>query len=303
MFFSSNNADFIVLETGLGGRLDATNVIDKPLVSVITPIGLDHTSILGNTLEEIALEKAGIIKQDCPLVYVKQYNEVDSIIQLQIKGKNVKLYIIDKINYKILNKSNKSIDFSLNTSYYNYNSININSLALYQITNVAIALTVVEVLILQGIILRTDKILIGITKAKWPGRMDFIEDNIILEGAHNEIGMVEYLKNINNFLSNKKHILIFTSLVDKPYENMIKLLCNEKCFEKIIITKPNSNRATSCQEIYNCFKKCQFKDLVIIEDVTEAFLYGKSLLNDETILTCIGSLYLIGDIYKIKAII
>ena len=298
-YFKDNNVDFIIMETGLGGRLDATNIIPNPIVCAITKIGMDHVEILGNSIEMIAKEKAGIIKNKSNVVYLKQDTKIDSIIEDYCSKMNASLLKVDKDEIKILNNRNKTIDFSLNTSYYNYKRLTINTIAKYQTENVAIALAVVKFLERKNHIKILD---INIPKAvkhtRWQGRMDVIRDNLIIDGAHNVDGMKNFVSSITELSKNKKLVILFSCTKDKAYEDMIKALCRAN-IDTIIITEINTIRKIEINELENCFKKYTNSKILIEKNITSAFNKLNNYNNMDYLMCCVGSLYLIGDIYKI----
>ena len=183
--FYKAHMEYVVLETGLGGRFDATNVIEKPLVNVITSISLEHTEYLGDTYAKIAGEKAGIIKEGCPVVYDGTRKDVEEAILKKASEMHAKAYAIRPDMYKILMNTQKTIDFSMDTGYYEPMDVSIDSVAEYQIMNAMEAVTAAEVM---DIGLTEEDIHRGMERMHWQGRMETVLPGVILDGAHNGHG-------------------------------------------------------------------------------------------------------------------
>ena len=183
LYFKEQEVDIAIIETGLGGRLDPTNAISNPLACVITAIGLDHTEELGDTLPQIATEKAGIIKPYVPVIYEKTNMQVAQIIEEKAKEVEAPTYQLDNSMYKIILKNATSIDFSLHYQYYKNSVIGINGIASYQVSNASLALLVMAIL-RDFHQLSAEILLRGIAKAKWPGRMEEVLPRIFLDGVH-----------------------------------------------------------------------------------------------------------------------
>ncbi|PKM52431.1 MAG: bifunctional folylpolyglutamate synthase/dihydrofolate synthase [Firmicutes bacterium HGW-Firmicutes-7] len=295
-YFAEQKIELIILETGLGGRLDATNIIENPLVSVITQIGLDHTEILGDTLEKIAIEKSGIIKHGCPTVISKQEDIVLTVIKKICKEKNSILEEVMPLNYTILKRTDKSIDFSLNNKYYYYDKISLNTCATYQIMNVATALNTVEALRYEYPI-NVGTIEKALNKFYWPGRMEFINDWIVLDGAHNESGIKTFIENIKECFAHRRITILFTAMKNKEYDLMVKALSLCSNIDEIVLTRVNDSRCLDTDSLKNSFIKYGFKNIHIEIDIEKAI--NKHYKVENRLLCCVGSLYLVGEIKKI----
>lgn len=296
--FKEKKVSYVILETGLGGRLDATNIIEKPIASVITSIGFDHTEILGNTLEKIAEEKAGIIKKNCPVFLNCKNKKVYEVICRISEEKNSATYHLGKITHKVININDKTIDFSLNTRYYKYDMVKMSMIGHYQIQNIAITLALFKILRIFNMI--NDKVLLeGIRKTKWPGRMELISNKYLLDGAHNIEGIQYFIKSISHYFSNRPLVLVFGCVKDKPYNKMIKRLCRDLQFEDIILTEISNNRTVMAESLYDVFSQYYRTNIYIEKDIKKAISLGQSLLKKDGLICCIGSLYLIGDIRNI----
>ncbi len=295
-YFINNNTEIVVLETGIGGRLDATNVIEKPIVSIITHIGLDHVHILGDTLEKIAEEKGGIIKNNIPAVLSTEDKGVLNVINRICKKNNSRLYEVEPVKYSISERTDKTIDFSIYNKYYSYDGLILNTSAEYQIINLATVLTSLETI--KNIIqIDENSIKEGINKFYWPGRMELIDGWLMLDGAHNVSAMRMLVSNMNKNFSSYKITLMFASMKDKDWEGMIKELSKCNNIDKVIVSKMNIPRCQEPLALVKCFEKYGFKDITIEEDYKKiAKAHNKDI---EGVLCVAGSLYLVGEIKKI----
>lgn len=297
VIFKQEEVDLAIIEVGLGGRLDSTNIISHPLVSVITPIDYDHIGVLGDTIEAIATEKGGIIKDECPTVLYSEKKTVNDIIESICYEKKSKLYKVLQKNYKISKSTHKSIDFSLNTKYYKYEGLHLNTGALYQIKNFSIVASTLNVLN-EKFHVNPEKIYSGIQKFKWPGRMEVLDNGLILDGAHNENSIKAFVDTMNTHYKDKRLNILFTVMKDKAYCDMIRVLSNCKSINKIIITKVNNDRNADVNLIKKAFEEHNVRKVIIEEDLIKAF-YSNYKKNDKEILCCVGSLYLIGEVKKL----
>jgi len=298
MLFEKKKVEIIVLETGLGGRLDATNIIENPCVTIITEIGMDHQEYLGTTLKSIAFEKAGIIKKRVPLVYWGEKKEVERVLEKKANTLYAKRIKINRKSGNIQRTLGKSIDFSYKSRYYGYIECTINTIAKYQAYNAFLAIAAIEEM-QSTLLVHKEAILSGLKKAKWEGRMEEVRPNIFLDGAHNEDGIRAFLETVR-FLGNGKHIVLFSAVKDKNIEKMVELLAHEKRFQEICITKLLGDRAADLERLAKAFEKEYGKQynnrVTIIENVQEAYEYcQKKLCSEENShLYIVGSLYLVG---------
>lgn len=287
-YFYDEKVDFVVLEVGLGGRFDATNVIDKPLVSVITTIDYDHMDKLGNTIEEIAYEKAGIIKNGGVVVSFFQKSGALKVIMEACKIRNAYLTVLDKRDIRI---RESTIDKQV-FDYKEYNELEIKLLGEHQIYNAALAVEAIKKLNIYGYHIDENSIRNGLYYAKWPGRLEIIkkEPFVVIDGAHNPQG-ISALKNALRLFNFKKLILVTGMLKDKDTKNMLDIIVPEA--DLIITTTPVSERAYTAEELS---KKIEDKNTVHIDKIEDASKYA--LMNagkDDMVLFC-GSLYMIGHV-------
>lgn len=294
LYFSEKNCDYVVLEVGLGGRFDATNIIESPLVSVITSISLDHTSILGNTLEEVAREKAGIIKPLCPVVFTSQEEIVNKVFFEKASSSNSKIYLSDfskEIKYKI---NNNFLCFKLN-------NLNIKSRLLgeYQIYNICNSIKAIEVLKKNNVQISDKNILKGIENAFIPARFEIIKTHplLIIDGAHNPDGMKKLYNTIKMYLPDKNLIGITGMLKDKNIDSSLEFI--NRVFNKIICVEPNSPRKLDSNEM--CIKCMNICDDVydLSNDYEKALFTAYKFADSNSAIIVFGSLYLASEIRNI----
>lgn len=290
--FGKSGMEYVVLETGLGGRFDATNVIEKPLVSVITSISLEHTEYLGDTYAKIAGEKAGIIKEGCPVVYDATRKDVEEAILAKAEEMHAKAYAIRPDMYKILMNTQKTIDFSMDTGYYLPMNVSISSVAEYQIMNAMQAVTAAHVL---DIGLTEEDIHRGMERMHWQGRMETVLPGVIFDGAHNDSGVEEFVKTARKFQKDTKVTMLFSCVREKDYEGMIRTICENISFECAVITQIESDRCVPSSELAEIFQRYTDKPVVEISSIPEAFETALEKKGDG-ILFCVGSLYLVGSL-------
>ena len=293
--FDKSGMEYVVLETGLGGRFDATNVIEKPMVSVITSISLEHTEYLGDTYEQIAGEKAGIIKEGCPVVYDGTRADVESVILKKAARMHAKAYAIRPDMYKILMNTQKTIDFSMDTGYYLPMDVSISSVAEYQIMNAMEAVTAARIM---DIGLTQEDIHNGMERMHWEGRMETILPGVILDGAHNDSGVEEFVKTARRFQKDGKVTLLFSCVKEKDYEGMIRTICAHIDFDSVVVTEVESDRRVTAQELSDIFQKYTDRPVLAYPSIPEAFETAL-LRRDGGILFCVGSLYLLGSLKSI----
>lgn len=292
-YFGEKNPDYIILETGLGGRLDATNCI-RPDLCVITEIGYDHMQYLGDTLEQIASEKAGIIKPGVPVVFVDKRGITTEVLAEYAKEAESPAIIIKKDDILNVNMNNKSIDFSLHTGYYNYVDLSLNTTALYQTENAALAVCAAE--LLEDDRITKDIVRKGLRAAYWPGRMEEILPGIYLDGAHNEDGIAAFLGTVQNNTCQGRKLLLFGVVEDKRYEAMIQQIADAMLFDKIAVTVLETERSASADHLKEAWGKYGQVHCSFFDNVKEAYLCLCADRKSQDVIYIVGSLYLIGQI-------
>lgn len=295
--FERAGVEYLVLETGLGGRLDATNSVAHPLVSVITSISLDHTEYLGDTVAAIAGEKAGIIKEGVPVVYDASCPESAEVIRRRAEELRAPAYPITPKMYKISKTTKKHIDFSIDSGYYDDIRLSISSVAEYQVKNAAEAVTAIRVIDREGAF--TDEVIRkGVEEMRWQGRMETVLPGVIIDGAHNEAGVEEFVKTARRLEADYPVTLLFAAVGDKDYRHMIETICRELRLERVIVTEVGGYRSVDVKVPEELFRQFGAKKVTAIPDVEEAFDEALREQGDG-ILFCVGSLYLVGNIKSI----
>lgn len=293
-YFKEVGCDFVVLECGLGGRYDATNVIKTSILSLITGISLDHTAILGNTIEKIAREKAGIIKRGVPIIYGGDNSAALTVIKKEAEEKSAPFYRSDyeKVKLKKSDLSGSEFDFG------DYKDVKISLLGLYQLKNSALVLSAVNKLSELGVNIPNDAIYRGLKLAKWPARFEIISKSprIIFDGAHNAEGISSAKSSIEEYFKDQKVIAISGVLADKDYEKIAKDIAS---VARIVFTiTPDNPRALTAEKYADVIRKygaestsCQEISEAINSAISEAKNRGESII-------ILGSLYTYGDVIK-----
>ena len=290
-FFKRQKCDIVVLEVGLGGLLDATNVINTPEVAVITNIGLDHTDILGNTLEEIAFNKAGIIKENGHAVIYRGAPSVEAVFEQVCQEKNTKL---KKANFDgLLLKSHDLFEQVFDCG--DYKDIHLPLLGDHQLHNAAVVLAVAETLQEIGWNISKQNIYDGIRDVSWPGRFDIVcrDPLFIIDGGHNPQCLEALVKNIQDYLTDRRVIALTGVLADKDYGDMYKPVM-PYIEQFVCVTPPNPRRlmATELAEHLQNAGATATACETILEGVQKAI----QLAGKDGVVLCFGSLYTIGDI-------
>ncbi|MFF2588431.1 bifunctional folylpolyglutamate synthase/dihydrofolate synthase [Peribacillus butanolivorans] len=284
-YFSKKEVDLVLLETGLGGRLDTTNVI-QPLLSIITSISLEHTNILGNTLAEIASEKAGIIKSGAPIISGVTAEEPAKVIEEKAASADVPYYQLGRDFYvNDVKQSKHGQSFSISLDNRSIRKIDLQMLGRHQIDNAALAVAAV-MLVIEGI--DEKSIRKGIGEAKWNGRFEKISDEplVIIDGAHNPAGIEVLIETLKTHYPDYTYRFIFSSFRDKDYSQMLHIL--EKEAIEIIITEFNHERAADAEKLY---KQCSHENKSIDKDWQAAIRKGRQKTGEKEILVITGSLY------------
>ena len=255
LYFLDKKVDVVLLETGMGGRLDATNVVKKPIATVIASIGMDHMQFLGDTLEKIASEKAGIIKEGCPVISYNNTKEVNEVIKNKAKQMHAKVTFVNSAGIRVLQESLNGESFSYRSSDGRwYEKIEIPLLGRHQINNAALALETLNVIKNYYCIsdFQTED---GMRKTIWRGRIEILEQEpmVICDGAHNPDGAKSLLSFLQNNFTNQRLIYIMGVLSDKDYEQMVQILA--PAADKIYTVAPDNPRALSSRELCNCISK------------------------------------------------
>jgi len=294
MAFQDAGVEYAVLETGLGGRLDATNVVENPVAVILTSISLDHTEILGDTIEKIAWEKAGIIKEGVPVIYDGRDPEVERIVRKQAAIMNAHAFPLYEEMYEILLNTDKSIDFYLNYEYYENVRITVPYVATYQVINCALALLAMNQ-ISRLCEIPIELRIAGIRETTWQGRMETVMPGVVLDGAHNLAGIKELIKTIQNLQKENRIVMLFSAVAEKEFEEMIKMICHLTKLSAVIVTQIDNDRGVSAEQLAEAFRRYTDVSVRICPVIGEAFCEALRERQDG-ILFCAGSLYLIGEL-------
>jgi len=292
-YFRKKQVDFQVLEVGLGGRLDATNVA-RPIICIITPISLDHTQILGNSLEEIAREKAGIIKPGCWVVLSPQPEEAASVISDICREKKAKVVQAGKdITWHKIGGDLSPQSLVIEGRRNNY-QVSIPLSGDFQLENAASAVAALEVLGSAGFGISTADIARGLAQVKWPGRFHILQEypTVLVDGAHNVASIKRLVDNIKGYFAHKRIFLVFGTSCDKDIPGIINKLV--PLSPQVIVTRTAHSRAAPLSTLVAEFSK-QGIELETTETVTEAISRALSLA-DRTDLICVtGSLFVVAE--------
>ncbi|MGE7673967.1 bifunctional folylpolyglutamate synthase/dihydrofolate synthase [Lysinibacillus sp. NPDC094403] len=291
-YFADEEVDFALIETGLGGRLDATNVI-TPLISIITTVSLEHTAFLGDTLAKVAFEKAGIIKESVPVVVGVKSEEALTVIEEVANERHAPCFVLGK-DFTVAN-----IEQGINIQHFNYRKAKVEMVAVplkmagpHQINNASLAITAILTLRENGAIdISDESIRQALAKAQWAGRFEQLPGNIILDGAHNSEGTAALIQTLKTVYPHQNYRFIYAALSDKDHANSIALM--DSIATSIAFTQielPNAMPAdklaalsTNTNKMYNA----NWREMV------QTMLYQK---NDEDIIVITGSLYFIAEI-------
>lgn len=299
LHFYNKGVDFAVVEVGLGGRLDSTNVI-KPILSIITSISYDHMNILGDTISKIAAEKGGIIKEGVPVVLYPQNEEAEKVIEDICKIKKSQIIKLEKDSAKFLKcyRDEKgifqNIDVKGHTKTYN---INLSLLGKHQLMNCATAINAIEALRKYKINIDDECINRALSKVKWPGRFEIMKEHpiVIIDGAHNIDGINKLKESLENYVEYHELVLVLGILADKQVEEMVKVIT--PLAKKVICVTPNNERAELAEELKLEVEKYN-SNCEAVNDYEEAYIKGIKACGENDLLLISGSLYMIGDMRK-----
>lgn len=296
MYFARENADFVVCETGLGGRYDATNVVKKPVLSIITSIDFDHMEYLGNTIEEIAGEKAGIIKKNVPVVANVRNKSAGRVVFGEGRKKHTEIYSLGKqFRFKSISTDWARLEqkFSYCGIEKNYENLSLKLLGKHQLINASLAIAGTELLsvdIPESVVRRALK------KAYWPGRFEIIKSKptVILDGAHNPEGAMTLKNILSEYPLRKGSLVIAMSILkEKDYKKICRIL--SFVADRVVIFKANTIRALGEEVLVNEWRKyLPSKKITVADDFNRVLRQVK-----RTEVLCVaGSLYAIGDAIK-----
>lgn len=300
LIYKWEKVDYAVMEVGLGGRYDSTNIIKNPLVSVIASISLDHTRVLGDTIEKIAYEKGGIIKKDSAVVVYSQSKEAEGILKKIADEKNAEFIEADfgDINIKKDDINSQIFDFSIKGK--EFKNMEIKLIGEHQVKNCVTALNAIDYLRRSGKVdnITDESIKSGIIETRWPGRVEKMMENptVIIDGAHNEDGARSLRKVLDRYFAGRNLIMMIGMLEDKDIDTVIDILM--PVFKKVIVTEPNNPRKISAEKLKKKIKK--YVDCVeSVENIEEALNRAIEISNKDDVIISAGSLYMIGEVRTI----
>lgn len=294
LYFLRRRCDIVVLEVGLGGELDASNVIDVPEAAVITAMGMDHAAILGPTLRDIAAAKAGIIKPGGAVVSFGGCPEADNVIRETCRKKGAQLTEVDFSRLQVLGTGLDGTDLELAP----YGRLHVPLVGLYQAKNTALAVTVAEVLRNQGWKISTQALEEGLAAVRWPGRLEVVRraDPVILrDGAHNAHGMAATVESLRALFPGQKLILLMGVMADKDVEEMLALLT--PIAEAVVTVRPESPRAMPAEELADRVRRYQIPACACAS-VEEGLRIAAMAAGPGGAVCALGSLYLAGEVRR-----
>ena len=294
LIFKEAGVEYLVMETGLGGRLEATNVVEKPLACIITSISRDHTEYLGDTLEAIAGEKAGIIKAGVPVIYDASQPGPASVIAAKAKEMGSPAWPMEPSFYEMKTQSREGITFTFAYPGGEKAELAIPYVAKYQMMNASLAFYTMH--ILQDVHDIPKNVLAeGLSKIKWPCRMEMAAPGVIIDGAHNEDGIAQFVSTAGYFAKENEITILFTAVADKHYHEMIGEICEGIHPSHVVATQIDGSRVVPAEVLAEDFRKAGCTDVCAEPEIGAA--YEKALgKKGSGMLFCVGSLYLAGEL-------
>ena len=288
--FAAKGVDWGIIETGMGGRLDATNIL-QPAVCVITNISLEHKSYLGNTIAEISGEKAGIIKKHIPVVTGVRQKQARAVVSDMATAKSAPLFQFGK-DFRVRRKPNGGFDYYGFTS--TWKDLNTSLMGRHQVDNAAIMLAVCEVLKQNGTAIQEQDLRKGLTQINWPGRLEKVSDApmIILDGAHNLSAARNLAKLLRRDLKTRKITMVLGMLDDKPYKQMLQALV--PICRRVILTRPVIDRALEPHQLFEAARHLA-ENITVVADVDTAVKSAVTTAKKDDVICIAGSLYVVGE--------
>ena len=288
--FARQRVEWAVIETGMGGRLDATNVI-QPIVSVITNISLEHRSYLGNTIDKIAIEKGGIIKPDTPVVTAVTQPSAITVLESLAAKQNAPLYRLKK-DFRV--RQNPDRSFTYTGLGHLWKNLRTSLPGAHQIKNAALAIATCEILNQNHTHLQENQIREGLEQTRWPGRLEVVSDTpvIILDGAHNLDASKQLAKYLTTDLKGRSITLVIGILDDKPYEAILHNLIPPCC--RVVLTRPKIDRALPLDTLYQA-ASMMINNIERIADVSDAVNFAITTSAPDDVICVAGSLYVVGE--------
>lgn len=307
LYFADKKADITILEVGLGGIGDSTNVVKYPMASVITSISYDHMAQLGNTLAEIAVNKAGIIKTGCPVISNVPERDAAKIIARKAYAMGSRLFDVSGIRAAVSEQTPFSQVVSMELYEKSYSDVEISMVGKHQAENLKTALATLEILRKSGAVkLDREALYEGLKRARQPGRFEVIGGGpeagdeskplVIIDGAHNEAGAQALQETMAQYFAGKKILLVAGILADKQIDSIIKFLT--KITDHIIVTEPDNPRKLAASELAKHMADAGVT-AEVASDAEAAMHRAKELADGYDVILFAGSLYLIGDVRRL----
>lgn len=299
LYFAGRQADITILEVGLGGIGDSTNVVKSPLASVITSISYDHMAQLGSSLAEIAVNKAGIIKTGCPVIANVPQRDAAKIIARKAYAMGSRLYDISGIRAAVSDETPFSQKVSMELYEKSYSDVEISMVGRHQAENLKTALATLEILRKSGAVkLDREALYEGLKRARQPGRFEVISEDplVIIDGAHNEAGTQALQETMAQHFAGKKILLVAGILADKEIDSIVKFLT--KITDHIIVTEPDNPRKLAAEKLAEHVADFDVA-AEAVSDVKAAVHRAKELADGYDVILFAGSLYLIGDVRRL----
>lgn len=300
--FAETDVEYIILETGLGGRLDATNAIDNPALAIITSISLDHTAILGDTIEKIAGEKAGIIKPGVPVFFDGSSKKAAEVIKAKASELGVSCREVTKNAYEIQEVHRKYIAFSRRSAYDKDVIFQVPMCGCYQAMNAELALEASKYL-LAGEEIHMDRWKEALAELHWEGRMERVGAHITVDGAHNPGAMEAFVESVKALDESERGemVLLFSAVSDKKYDQMIEYLCENLDVKAYVVTQIEDERGVPAEELADVFRRYTDRPVYCKERLEDAVRTAMNERGETGEIYCLGSLYLVGMMKKLLA--
>lgn len=296
LYFKESGCDFVVLESGLGGLMDATNVIENPKLCVFASVSMDHIGVLGNTLEEIARDKAGIIKSGSEVVTGRQQPCVKEVLEETARAKGCRITIAEPEEIRVLEQSLEVQKFS----YGEFETMEIHLAGQHQIENAVTVLEAVRALRRQGVRIEEEAVRKGLERTKWPGRLMALGRHplVIADGAHNEDAVRRLAENLDIYLKGKKVTAVLGVFKDKEYEKMIGIMTPYLDYV-YAIDLPNRDRTLAKEELCEVLAKYGIcaEQAVHIE---QALVQAKKRAGKDGVVLAFGSLSYLGEVIRLE---
>ena len=292
LYFAQENCDFVILEAGMGGRLDSTNVISSPVLSVVTGVDFDHMAFLGNTLSQIAFEKAGIFKKGCPAVFGGGAPEAEAVIRQEAEKKQAPLWVADRARLQAIDAGLSGITFD----FIPWQRLHLALLGIYQPENAAIALTAVEVLRAHNVTISDDAVRRGMAQVVWPARFELVSETptVIFDGGHNAQGVAACIRSMCRYFPDEKVCILSGVMQDKAYQTMAEEIA--QIARSVYTVTPGNPRALDAEAYAAVFRNLHVPAQAFDSVETGVAAAYRAAKEQNCPLLILGSLYAYGDV-------